>query len=238
MSFAKSGSECSAMHLWLGLWPSLCTCRRAKQGRAGRHAHSWKQQLSPGRGSTVTVQGTVFMQVPSAVQLTRRVPLRDGPRRLNQMARQQAAVLLAGGPWASGHAQDTNCHRGSISPDSFQKKDYAQELELETWVLSGLPKEERTNKIHIWAAQCRCSEVPMKEQHIKWMQEHVTDSNTCSAYSSVEMSHSRIRWFGGVTAFLFVNMESWYCQAKLWFSRHKNVLAVLYVKQLRLKVYK
>lgn len=44
--------------------PAAGTCRRAKQGRAGRHAHSWKQQLRPGRGSTVTVQGTVL--IPSS----------------------------------------------------------------------------------------------------------------------------------------------------------------------------
>lgn len=30
-----------------------------------------------------------------------------------------------------------------------RSKDYAQQLELETWAMSGLPKQEKANKIHI-----------------------------------------------------------------------------------------
>lgn len=116
-SFEKSSSECSAMHLHLGLWPSLCTHRRAKQGQAGRHAHSWKKELKIGRGSAVTVPGTILIQ-SSFCSIAHQKCLTE--RWSNGVAWQQAAVLLSGGSWARGHVK--NCHRGSTSPDHFQIK--------------------------------------------------------------------------------------------------------------------
>lgn len=156
------------MHLQLGLWPSLCTHRREKQGRAGRHAHSWKQQLRTGRGSAVTVQGTVLIQSSFCSTAHQKGPIERCPRRLNQMAWQQAAVLLSGGSWARVTYKTQTAIEAAHLQTLSRPKDYVHQLELETWALSGLPKQEMANKIHIWAAQSRCFEVPMNE--------HVTDS--------------------------------------------------------------
>lgn len=167
-SFAKSGSEGSAMHLQLGLWPSPCTCRRA--------GPKWRKS----RKTCAFMEAAVEDRKGKSSYCARHHPY---PEFILQYSSPE------GSHWEMVQEDWTRwlgsrllcCYQEDPEPEVIYKtqtaieaehlqtlsrsKDCAQQLELVTRAMSGLPNQKRANKIHIWAAQCGWSEVPMNEQH-------------------------------------------------------------------------
>lgn len=110
-SCPKRNNECSAMHLEVGLWPSLGTCRRANEEQAGTCTYSREKQSRTERVGTVAVQGTFLIQSSFCRRSHQK-------RHIKTWSKQAEPHNVAADSNARPcHVEDT-LHKGSTSPRS------------------------------------------------------------------------------------------------------------------------
>lgn len=112
-SCPKRNNECSAMHLQVGLRPSLGTCRRENEEQAETHTYSPEQQSRTEKVGTVTVQGTFLIQSSFCSKSQQKGHIKTWFKQA------EPCNVAAGSSARPCHVEDT-LHKGSTSPGSLQ----------------------------------------------------------------------------------------------------------------------